>query len=90
MTELLSQAYSIDGGVFEPPPAMRVLFREINDPFSGPLRSGNGLLLVADLANVHSCSFIETQDLGRATGTGFEVLGRADHSDVRGCSLLSA
>ena len=90
MTELLSQAYAMDGRLFRTPPSMRVMFREINDPFSGSADRGQGIILVADLANVHSCCFIETQDLGKGENGGFEVLGRVDHSDVRGCSLLSA
>ena len=90
MTELLSQAYALDGNLFRTPPSMRVMFREVNDPFAVPAIEAQGILLVADLANVHSCCFIETQDLGRGEKGGFEVLGRVDHSDVRGCSLLSA
>ncbi|NOT76781.1 MAG: acyl transferase [Cyclobacteriaceae bacterium] len=88
MTELLSQAYSMGNGVFECPPSMRVLLREINDPFSLENHTA-GLINVIDLANAHSCSFIETQDLGRLDQNGhFEVLGRMDNSDVRGCNLL--
>lgn len=90
MTELLSQAYAVDGTRFKTPPSMRVMFREVNDPFSPPSLTGQGILMVIDLANVHSCCFIETQDLGRGNEAGFEVLGRVDHSDIRGCSLLSA
>ena len=90
MTELLSQAYALDGPVFRTPSAMRVMFREVNDPFSPPVKQGQGILMVADLANVHSCCFLETQDLGKGNESGFEVLGRVDHSDIRGCSLLTA
>lgn len=90
MTELLSQAYAVDGTHFKVPASMRVMFREVNDPFSAPSLAGQGILMVADLANVHSCCFIETQDLGRGNEAGFEVLGRVDHSDIRGCSLLTA
>ncbi len=89
MTELLSQAYALDGPVFRAPSAMRVMFREVNDPFSKLMMEGQGILMVADLANIHSCCFIETQDLGRGNYRGFEVLGRLDHSDIRGCSLLT-
>ncbi|MFM8347287.1 MAG: acyl transferase, partial [Bacteroidota bacterium] len=60
MTELLSQAYAVDGRNFTAPPSMRVMFREVNDPFSVPSPTGQGILMVADLANVHSCCFIET------------------------------
>lgn len=87
MTELLSQAYSKGGGRFACPPTMRVILREINDPFApgGPA----GKINIIDLANAHSCAFIETQDLGRGyEGGHFEVLGRMDASDARGCNLL--
>lgn len=91
MTELLSQAYSSGNGIFQSPPWMRVLIRDINDPFrmDNALRSG-GINLI-DLANVDSCAFIETKDLGQVTGERtFRVLGRFDNSDVRGCSLMVA
>lgn len=88
MTELLSQAYSAGAGVFKCPPTMRVLLREIDDPFSPEYR-GTGVIRVIDLANHHSCAFIESQDLGRIYENGdFEVLGRLDNSDLRGCNLL--
>jgi hypothetical protein len=89
MTELLSQAYARQDGRFECPPWMRVLLREVNDPFA-PVETGqSGLINIIDLANINSCSFLATQDLGRQFEDGrFEVLGRADNSDVRGCSLL--
>lgn len=88
MTELMSQAYSKGGGRYQCPPWMRVLVREEDDPLA--LHStGAGLLCIADLANVYSCSFIETSDVGRVFEDGsFEVLGRMDNSDIRGCSLL--
>lgn len=88
MTELLSQAYSKGHGRYHPPAWMKVLVRSEEDPFE--LHStGAGLLLVIDLANIHSCCFIETQDVGRVYDDGsFEVLGRMDNSDIRGCSLL--
>ncbi len=88
MTELLSQAYSMGGGLFTCPPSMRVVLKEINDPFSLESRSA-GVINIIDLANQHSCAFIETQDLGRLGQNGhFEVLGRKDNSDVRGCNLM--
>jgi len=88
MTELMSQAYSKGGGYYQSPPWMKVLVRDINDPFL-IVDSKVGGLNVIDLANFHSCAFIETQDLGRIDQNGsFEVLGRIDNSDVRGCNLL--
>lgn len=89
MTELLSQAYSAGDGQFSCPPWMRVLTRDTDDPLT--LRNDNrtGGISIIDLANVYSCSFIATQDLGRVYSNGrFEVLGRFDNSDVRGCNLL--
>jgi hypothetical protein len=89
MTELLSQAYSKGDGMFITPPWMKVLIRDIQDPFSYLHEERSGAINVIDLANIHSCSFIETQDIGRMYADGsFEVLGRTDHSDIRGCSLL--
>ena len=98
MTELLSQAYSLGEGVFRPSPTLRVFLRDINDPFHilpftptnqpGLRRSGG--INVVDLANLDSCSFIETQDLGQYVGDEgeFRVIGRFDNSDVRGCNLM--
>jgi phenylacetate-coenzyme A ligase PaaK-like adenylate-forming protein len=89
MTELLSQAYSKGDGIFYCPPWMRVLARDTDDPLSviGPGRTGG--LNVIDLANLNSCCFIATQDLGKIYEDGsFEVLGRFDNSDVRGCNLM--
>jgi hypothetical protein len=89
MTELLSQAYSEGRGRFRPPPWMKVMARELNDPFTFLDAGSSGPLNIIDLANLYSCSFIATQDLGRVYDDGsFEVLGRVDHSDARGCSLL--
>ncbi|TAD84810.1 MAG: acyl transferase [Bacteroidetes bacterium] len=89
MTEMMSQAYAIADGLFTCPPWLRVLVRQQDDPLQVQ-NSGVGLLCIVDLANVHSCAFIETADLGRVYANGsFEVLGRVDHSDVRGCSLLA-
>ncbi|MGI6338756.1 MAG: acyltransferase [Bacteroidales bacterium] len=90
MTELLSQAYSCGNGIFNSPPWMRVLIRDPYDPFSYITEPGKtGGINIIDLANFHSCSFISTGDLGRLhEGGGFEVLGRLDNSDIRGCNLL--
>ncbi|MCU0380358.1 MAG: acyl transferase [Chitinophagaceae bacterium] len=95
MTELLSQAYSKGGGRFHCPPWMRVLLRSEDDPLSLTDEAGNprteGLINIIDLANIHSCAFIATDDLGRLHPDGsFEVIGRMDNSDLRGCSLLTA
>jgi hypothetical protein len=114
MTELLSQAYSAGAGVFQPSSTLRILLRDINDPFSiypddpAQMRSGerrSGGINVIDLANLDSCSFIETQDLGQYVGNeqalpgestlgestpgAFRVIGRFDNSDVRGCNLMT-
>ncbi len=89
MTELFSQAWSKGDGFFECPPWMKILIRDINDPGTLLQNQKTGGINVIDLANVDSCSFIATQDLGRQLPEGgFEVLGRFDHSDVRGCNLL--
>lgn len=89
MTELLSQAYSKGRGIFATPPWMKVLIRDINDPLSLVREGKSGGINVIDLTNIHSCSFIATQDLGKLhTASDFEVLGRFDNSDVRGCNLL--
>ncbi len=88
MTELLSQAYSAGGGIFSCPPWMRVLVRDTSDPLSWK-SEGSGALNIIDLANIHSCAFIATQDLGKVHRNGyFEVSGRMDHADIRGCNLL--
>lgn len=87
MSELLSQAYSSGEGKFKTPPWMKVLVRDINDPFS--YTNGVGAINIIDLANIHSCAFIETQDIGKINKEGtFEVMGRVDNSDIRGCNLL--
>lgn len=89
MTELLSQAYSKGEGVFETPPWMKILIRDPNDPLAYLQKNKTGGINVIDLANLYSCSFIATQDLGRLNDSGsFEVLGRFDSSDVRGCNLM--
>ena len=89
MTELFSQAYSKRQGYFEPPPWMKILIRDLNDPFQCLAQGRIGGVNVIDLANAHSCAFIETEDLGRTTqNLNFEILGRIDNSDIRGCNLL--
>ncbi len=89
MTELMSQAYSLGKGVYRTPPWMKVVIRDINDPFARELPGKTGGLNIIDLANLHSCAFIETQDLSKMAQDGsFEVLGRFDNSDIRGCNLL--
>lgn len=89
MTELLSQAYSLGDGVFECPPWMDVLIRETDDPFTLVSTGKTGGMNVIDLANFNSCSFIATQDLGKKyENFTFEVLGRFDNSDIRGCNLM--
>ena len=89
MTELLSQAYSPGEGLFYCPPQMRVLLRDAADPFSVAEDRAEGAINIIDLANVDSCAFIETKDLARRHANGgFEVLGRMDNSDIRGCSQL--
>lgn len=89
MTELLSQAWSEGNGIYHCPPWMSIMARDINDPLS-PVAAGTvGGINIIDLANIDSCCFIATQDLGRVNADGsFEVLGRFDSSDIRGCSLL--
>ncbi len=100
MTELLSQAYSLGENIYETPNWMRVLIRNTEDPFSYMEAGRTGAINIIDLANRHSCSFIATQDLGKIVNDfeilhyaqndkhAFQVLGRIDHSDIRGCSLL--
>ena len=88
MTELLSQVYSKGQGKFTVPPSMRVVLRDINDPFSPSSRAQGGINVI-DLANFHSCAFVETQDIGKLDEEGvLEVLGRFDQSELRGCNLL--
>lgn len=89
MTELLSQAYSSGSGIFSCPPWMSIKIRDANDPLSLLHDGRAGGINVIDLANINSCAFIATQDLGKIYGDGkFEVLGRFDQSDIRGCNLL--
>jgi hypothetical protein len=89
MTELLSQAWSNGEGIFHCPPWMRIMIRDPYDPLSPLLSESSGGINIIDLANIRSCSFIATQDIGRlAPDGGFEVLGRFDSSDIRGCNLM--
>ena len=89
MTELLSQAYSLGEGIFECPSWMQILVRDTEDALSYVREGKTGGINVIDLANINSCSFIATQDLGKKYANGsFEVLGRFDHSDIRGCNLM--
>ncbi|WP_462222374.1 LuxE/PaaK family acyltransferase [Ferruginibacter sp.] len=96
MTELLSQAYSKGDGIFHCPPWMKVLIREEDDPFAIFIADAlqekpiTGVINIIDLANIYSCSFIATADVGRLySNESFEVLGRMDNSDIRGCSLMA-
>lgn len=88
MTELLSQAYSLGNNEYQCPGWMKILIRNAEDPFNYETEGRTGAINIIDLANIHSCSFIATQDLGKIVGDKFQVLGRIDHSDIRGCSLL--
>lgn len=90
MTELLSQAYSSSGGLFRCPPWMRIMIQDVTDPGAWLEPGRTGRICVIDLANIYSCAFIATDDLGRLHPDGsFEVLGRLDHSEIRGCNLLA-
>jgi phenylacetate-coenzyme A ligase PaaK-like adenylate-forming protein len=89
MTELLSQAYSLGNGIFECPTWMQILIRDTEDALNYVENGKTGGINVIDLANINSCSFIATQDLGKKNpNSTFEVLGRFDHSDIRGCNLM--
>lgn len=89
MTELLSQAYAKEEGNFQTPSWMKVLIRDMYDPFEWLSENRSGGINIIDLANVYSCSFIETNDIGKLNPDGsFEVLGRMDSADIRGCNLL--
>ena len=94
MTELLSQAYAKRNGIFQTPQWMKIFIREEDDPLSVTSSSIDsnavGAINIIDLANIYSCSFIATDDIGRLfPDNSFEVLGRLDSSDIRGCSLLT-
>jgi len=89
MTELLSQGYSKGHGIFNCPPWMKIIIRDTEDPFAFLSNGKTGGINVIDLANRNSCSFIATQDLGKVYDDGsYEILGRFDNSDIRGCNLL--
>lgn len=89
MTELLSQAYSSGNGFFRCPPWMQIRLREMNDPFTEAGSGKTGGINIIDFANLYSCSFLATSDLGKIYSDGtFEVVGRFDNSDIRGCNLL--
>jgi hypothetical protein len=89
MSELLSQAYSKGDGIFNCPPWMKIILRDEDDPLNVSGYTKDGLINVIDLSNIYSCSFIATDDIGKMHADGsFEVIGRMDSSDVRGCSLM--
>lgn len=89
MTELLSQAYAVENGRFRTPPWMKVFIRETDDPFTFARIGKTGGVNIIDLANQDSCAFIETQDLGRMyDDASFEIMGRFDNADIRGCNLM--
>ena len=89
MTELLSQAYSKKDGIFYCPPWMKIIIRDINDAQNLNLNNKSGGINIIDLANLNSCSFIATDDLGKMEeGSSFQILGRIDNTDIRGCNLL--
>jgi phenylacetate-coenzyme A ligase PaaK-like adenylate-forming protein len=90
MTELLSQAYSKGNGVFECPPWMKILTRDTEDALTLQQPNKTGGINIIDLANLNSCSFIASQDLGKIDKNGqFEIIGRFDNSDIRGCNLMA-
>lgn len=89
MTELLSQAYAEDGAFFQPPRSMHIMFKELNDPTAEVMIRKAGVAHIIDLANIDTCSFIATSDLGVSHGpSGFEILGRVQDADLRGCQLM--
>lgn len=89
MTELFSQAWSTGNGSFQTPPWLKILTRDVNDPLTINTGNSSGGINVIDLANIHSCAFVATQDLGRTFDDGsVEILGRFDNAEVRGCNLL--
>jgi hypothetical protein len=88
MTELLSQAYLQEDGFFRPPSWMKILIRDVNDALTFLPDGKTGGVNVIDLANLYSCSFIATDDLGLKSMDFFKILGRFDLSDIRGCNLL--
>ena len=88
MTEMCSQAYSINDDLFQTPNWMKVYVSEVDDPFSDHIENKKGRLNIVDLANLYSCSFIQTDDLGIKHNDGFKLLGRIQNSDIRGCNQL--
>jgi len=89
MTELLSQAYSKGNGIFKTPPWMKIIIRDLQDPISIVQGSKTGGINIIDLANIYSCSFIATEDLGQINHDNtFELKGRMYAADIRGCNLL--
>jgi hypothetical protein len=88
MCELLSQSYMRNSDLFSCPPWMKIYTREVNDPLSDNTGERTGIIKIIDLANIHSCAFIETEDLGMVYPNGFSVLGRVDNSEQRGCNLM--
>ena len=89
MTELLSQAYSKGEAIYQTPPWMKIIIRDLKDPFNFNFNKKYGAINIIDLANYYSCSFIATDDIGRNINeSNFEITGRIDNSDIRGCNLL--
>ena len=89
MTELLSQAYSLGNGLFTPSNTMKITTREFNDPFQVESFGKRGVLNIIDLVNIDSCAFVATEDIGKVYQDGsFEILGRLDASEIRGCNLM--
>ena len=89
MTELLSQSYSNKNGIFKSPPWKKILIRDINDPLSIIGNNKTGGINIIDLANVFSCPFIATEDLGKTfDNQTFKILGRYENTDTRGCNLI--
>ncbi len=89
MTELMSQAYSLSDGIFFSPPWLKIMTRDVNDPLSFLYDNSTGAINIIDLANLDSCCFIATDDLGTThENDSFEIKGRLDYSDIRGCNLM--
>lgn len=88
MTELFSQGYALENGIFQFPKWMKANLVEMNDPLSPLTKQKTGAINIIDLANIYSCSFIATQDLGRISADGLELMGRFDFADTRGCNLM--
>jgi hypothetical protein len=88
MTEMLSQAYKTNTTGFLSPPWLKVLIRDMHDPATYLPKGQKGLINIIDLANIHSCAFLQTSDIGEITSDGFTVSGRLDYSDIRGCNFI--